>query len=112
MSLDYAAAISHLLKLLQIPSPRTVKCPPSKFYLWTRANWVTVDVIHPQSMKEDLAKSHWMAGRPVKMFVNGWGNRADDEYGIIFRDAYLWAGNFNYVSVDYGCGDLDVRNYK
>ncbi len=97
--------------IVQVDSARIVKCPPPKFFLWTSSNKNSPDVIRPGSLKADLAKSHWRAGRPVKVIIHGWAFWGNGGFAKKVKTEYLKAGDFNIIAVDYNCGALRVRAY-
>ena len=77
-----------------------------KFLLWTRSTGNTSQVIQPSA--ESLHNSSFSLTSPVILLIHGW--RSDGVwFGDFYRAAYLEAGDFNIISVDWG--DLESINY-
>ena len=77
-----------------------------QFLLWTRSTGNTSQVIQPTS--ESLHNSSFSLTSPVVLLIHGW--RSDGVwFGDFYHAAYLEAGDFNIISVDWG--DLESINY-
>ena len=77
-----------------------------QFLLWTRTTGNTSQVIQPTA--ESLHNSSFSLTSPVILLIHGW--RSDGVwFGDFYHAAYLEAGDFNIISVDWG--DLESINY-
>jgi pimeloyl-ACP methyl ester carboxylesterase len=74
---------------------------PVRFYLWTRDNPDSEDVILPRNLAIGLRHSHVKKDRPLKMLIHGFADNGKTGWVLRMKRRYLEAGDNNVVSVDW-----------
>lgn len=77
------------------------------FVLFTRRNPLAGQIISFDAA--GVRNSNFDPSRPTRFIVHGWNNNGGSDVNIQIRDAYLRAGEFNVIVVDWGAGAQTIN---
>uniref|UniRef100_A0AAG5DKD9 Lipase domain-containing protein n=1 Tax=Anopheles atroparvus TaxID=41427 RepID=A0AAG5DKD9_ANOAO len=74
-----------------------------RFYLYTPLNIVDAHVFSVETV-DTLMRSFYNSSHPVRVIIHGWYNNASSLVIQGIKDAYLDAGDYNVIGVDWAVG--------
>jgi len=70
------------------------------YSLYTNSNPSSPQTINPDSAAT-LKNSNFNKANPTRIIIHGWQNNAESDVNVVLRSAYLAAGKYNVISVDW-----------
>ncbi|KAL1488548.1 hypothetical protein ABEB36_015011 [Hypothenemus hampei] len=88
--------------LQRIPEdPRLLK---TKFYLFTRKNVTTPEVLYYQDEGKSLKQSNFNVFKPLKVLIHGYTSKWNERGALMVKDSYLKLYDCNVILMDWKIG--------